>query len=309
MRILNLHPGADTAGQSAAGRTVLEQHGDEARVFVGSHHKFGYTKSPIWDQDAVMESVRWADVIVVHVDPTVIARINPVPKGKEVLVFHHGSRFRNDPMRLWTMAEAFGVRRQIVSTVDLLLSVPAGRHAEWMPQVIDLDTIARVVPEYRGTPDDRMRVSHAPTNRAIKGTRHVQRAMRKMRRDTELVMISNETWARCLALKAGTDVFLDQLILGYGNNAVEAWALGLPVICSASEAVLARMRQEYGGELPFYPASIPELGADIARFLDPAVRAEWAERGRAHVDRFHAPDVWVERARAIYSGDRIESAA
>jgi glycosyltransferase involved in cell wall biosynthesis len=187
--------------------------------------------------------------------------------------------------------------------VDLLLSVPAGKQATWHGQIVDMDRMAAVEPSLPEAEGGRLRVSHAPTNKAIKGTRFVQRGMRTIS-GSEMVLILNKKWDACLALKASTDIFVDQLTLGYGNNAIEAWALGLPVIAGASEAILARMRKEYRGPVPFYASTEKMVGEDIRKMLASAeLRQEWAERGMKHVRKFHAPEAWVRRAHRIYAGD------
>lgn len=307
MRVLHLHPGPDTGGQSMAGKAALEAAGDEVRVFVHGLHTFGYPKAELWDPDEVHESYRWADVVVIHNDPAIFAEVDD-GTPKPLIVHHHGSRFRGAPTQMYAAAEAIGAR-QIVSTVDLLLSVPPGGHAEWMPQVVDVEHMARVRASYDPPNGRRLRVAHAPTNKMIKGTRHVTRAMRRLAGKADYILIQRQPWWVCLMYKASADIFVDQLNLGYGNNAIEAWAMGMPVLSGAPEPILARMRQEFGG-LPFFPTSAVRLQADLRSFFDSAeLRDEWTAIGRAHVDRFHAPAAWVERTRRIYAGDRIALAA
>ena len=68
------------------------------------------------------------------------------------------------------------------------------------------------------------------------------------------------------------------------------------------------MQQEY--PLPFFVTSPALLQGDIRAFIEsPELRQVWAERGQAHVERFHAPDAWVERTRRIYAGDPLEMVA
>jgi hypothetical protein len=145
----------------------------------------------------------------------------------------------------------------------------------------------------------------------VKGTRHVLKAIRKFGKEVEFLLIQNQKWARCLELKATSHLFIDQLLLGYGNNAIEAWAMGLPVVAgSTSQPILARMRQEFGGELPFYATTHSTIEDDLRALVrSPELREEWATRGTSHVQRFHAANAWVARARKVYSGEPLTLAA
>jgi hypothetical protein len=298
VNVLHLHPETDTGGQSMAGKKALEAAGDSVRVFVDHQHPFKYPLAELWDDDAVRDAYRWADVVVIHNDPSVFSKVSDGSR-KNVIVHHHGSRFRNDPDRLWQLGESIGAR-QVVSTIDLLLSVPRGGRAEWFPQVVDVQLMERMRETYRNS-GERIRVAHAPTNRQIKGTRYVVRAMRRIP-SADFLLIQRQPWSTCLRVKASADIFVDQLLLGYGNNAIEAWAMGMPVLAGARFDILKRMSREY--PLPFYRTTTDALEDHIRSFVDSAkLRDEYARRGRDHVERFHAPDAWVERTRRIYSGE------
>lgn len=302
MNVLHLHPGTDTAGQSMAAKAVLEAAGDSVRAYVHHQHPFGYgPPADLWDRDAVRESYRWADVVVVHNDPRVLDDLSDGLK-RHVVVHHHGTRFRSDPKEIWEQGTDRGVDLQVVSTVDLLLSVPAGEHAEWMPQVVNIEKMEALGAACRPDPDSRIVVTHAPTNRMVKGTRWVTQSMRVLRKECDYILIQKKPWVVCLTLKASSHVFVDQLILGYGNNAVEAWGMGLPVISGASESILAKMREVYG-QLPFREAN-PDTLTDAIRSMVKSreLREQWAATGRSHIDRFHVPDAWIERTRSLYEG-------
>ena len=301
MKLLHLHSPYDTGGQSAAAKKVLEAGGDEVRVFAKKPHPFGYGPVEPWDIDAVRESYRWADVVVIHNDPTMYEDVAD-GSDKALFVHHHGSKLRLGPFRA-DLARAIGAR-QLVSTVDLLLVAP---DATWMPQVVDLARMESIGAACR--PDDSpIVISHAPTVRSIKGTRFVLNARRDLRGKAEVHLIEKEPWLACLALKAASHIFVDQIGLGYGNNAIEAWAMGLPVVAGADRRIIERMEREF--PIPFVQADRGSLLRVLVEMIDsPALRDEWAERGRAHVDRFHAPDAWARRARVIYAAAPAEVAA
>lgn len=291
-----------------AGKAVHEAAGDSVRVFVGSFHRFGYPRAEAWDDFEVRSAYRWSDVVVVHNDATILDRI-PARPDRQVVLHHHGSKFRGNPDIWWQEAERRGIGVQVVSTVDLLLSVPSGKRASWLPQVVDLEHMRWLRAEhYRQAP--RIRICHAPTARAIKGTRIVQKAMRLVKAEADFYLVQHKPWTYCLQVKAASDIFVDQLRLGYGGNAVEAWAMGLPVVAAAPDDILRRMRREYRSQLPFYAADIEALQADLRALIhDPDLRAEYAKRGEAHVRRFHAPEPWLRRVRKLYAGEGLRAVA
>lgn len=288
-----------------AAKRVFEEAGDNVRVIVHRQHPFGYDEAQIWNDAEVAESYRWADVIVVHNDASILDGIVERP-DRHVIVHHHGSRFRNNPTEVWEQGKERGVARQIVSTVDLLLSVPVGERAEWMPQVVDIRKMVALADVLRPLPSSRIVVTHAPTNRMIKGTRWVTQTMRHLRKECDYVLISKKPWVICLTLKASSHIFIDQLLLGYGNNAIEAWAMNLPVVAGASAPILGRMRREFGGSLPFLESN-PDTLTDVVRSLAESaeLRTQWGSIGRAHIDRFHVPEAWLARTRSLYGQHQL----
>lgn len=290
-----------------AGKAVLEAAGDKVRVLVKHQHSFGYAQAELWDEALAREAYDWADTVIIHNDPAVFAKVDN-GRPKNLIVHHHGSRFRGSPVDMWAASEAIGAR-QIVSTVDLLLSVPEGKHAEWMPQVIDVERMQGLRAAYEPPNGRKIRIAHAPTNRQIKGTRFVIKATKRLRAQTDFLLIQRQPWWVCLMWKASADIFIDQLHLGYGNNAIEAWAMGLPVLAGSTEPVLNVMRREFGGDLPFYLTTGVSLFDDLRQLIaDEDLREKWAAIGFRHVQRFHAPQAWLERAHRIYAAEPVKIA-
>ena len=93
------------------------------------------------------------------------------------------------------------------------------------------------------------------------------------------------------------------MILGYGCNAIEAWAMGIPVVAGADSWTLARMRQEFGRSgLPFYEATAETIRVALRELvLSADLRAKWDDRGLRHARRFHAEKPALERALELYA--------
>lgn len=218
--------------------------------------------------------------------------------GKPTVVLYHGTNYRAHHAELRAEAERVGVV-QIVSTLDLIL---LEGDTMWVGSPYSLDELRAIrAASYR--PSDAIRIAHAPTDRKIKGTELFLAVFDRLkkRHKIELVLIENRTWAECLRRKATADIFYDQLDLGYGGNAVEAWGMGIPVIAGvASQTVRRAMRRQWG-QLPF-PQTTPE---SLERRLEAlitseATRREWAQAGSEHFARFHDERIVVPQLAAIY---------
>ena len=150
-----------------------------------------------------------------------------------------------------------------------------------------------------------VKVAHAPTQRKIKGTEAFLRAVKRLQdegHEIELDLIERVSWAECLRRKASADIYYDQTLLGYGNNAIEAWGMGIPVIAGAQERTLAEMRKRFSNELPFYQATEGTIYEALKALVQSAdLRAEYSERGLSHVRRFHDQKVVVEQLKDVYT--------
>lgn len=241
-----------------------------------------------WDRSTDAEVRRLAgEADVIHLNNSWRA-YKTLRLHKPALLHHHGSLFRSNPPALLHAARRYGFV-QAVSTIDLL------RHAPdvltWLPTAYDIDALQAFGEAHRREPDGRIRIVSAPTNRMWKSTDALEMAVRLLQLEglpVDLILVENKTWAECMAIKATADIYFDQVILGYGCNAIEAWGMGIPVIAGADEWTLARMRHEFNGDLPFYEAT-PDTIVDSIRAMveSKSLRFDYAVKGLAHVRRFH----------------------
>ncbi len=142
---------------------------------------------------------------------------------------------------------------------------------------------------------------HAPSNREKKGTRYVIEACEKLELELDIVEGVRHDEARKRYARA--DIVVDQLNAGWhGVFALEAMALGKPVIAHLDEETVERSAEGYGLRVPIVPATKDTL-ADALRPLveNTATRRELGAAGRAYVEQVHDIDRIADRLLAIYA--------
>jgi hypothetical protein len=297
----------DLAG--VAGRYAIAADKLEAGLAIRSAHKasayFEFVHDIRWhrgNEAEVRALADAADLIHLTNDFKAYFWLRQHKPRKPALIHHHGTLFRNNPERMLSEARRFGMV-QAVSTIDLKRPAPDELH--WLPTAYDLDELARIREEHRRPEDGRIVVAHAPTNREIKSTDAFEAAVRTLQAEglpVDALIIANKTHAECLRLKATADIYFDQVKLGYGCNAIEAWGMGIPVIAGADDWTLEAMGREFDADvLPFYLADEMTIADAIRALVDPAVRFEYAwHRGNAHAQRFHAELPALRRLAEVY---------
>lgn len=178
---------------------------------------------------------------------------------------------------------------------DLLDHVPG---AEFLPYAsVDPRAWTPVPPPAGRT----LRLVHAPSDRARKGTGEIFAAVERLRGggiDAELELVEGRSHGDARRAYERADVLVDQLVVGwYGGVAVEAMALGKAVVARLDERALRRVPSDFRAELPIVHADASSL-PDVLRRLaeERAELAELGRRGRAFVERHHHP---LEIARRV----------
>lgn len=203
-------------------------------------------------------------------------------EAKPKIMHHHGTIFRQDPTPLLDQAAQYGAI-SVVSTIDLLLSAPRGM-LRWVPNPVDIGALSAL--RRTSAQPSRPRVVHAPTGREKKGTAEWLAALAPL--DAELDLIEGVTWQECLRRKSGGHLLMDQLRVGYGLNAVEAWAMGIPVISGVEDVNVRDRMVEMIGYLPFYPTTPSTVPARLREIVEDATtRDDYARVGEQYVCDFH----------------------
>ena len=285
MRILNLGY-SDTGGCGWRTQQALNGHnGITYDVAVGRQTWIRYPTTPQrWEDRHTL-----AELADIHHARNTLKVLDGLPK-RPTVIHYHGTQYRDNPHDANKAAANYGAQT-LVSTVDLLEHAP--HDAIWYGGPYNIPWLAK---HRRHTPGP-LRVGHAPTVRTSKGTDQFLTSLatyqnnrgRGVDNHVRVILIERKPWLQALKIKGTCDVLFDQYTLGYGGNAVEAWAMGIPVISGAPQHILDRMLDMWG-YLPFYPATPDTITDAIDHMRDPDVRQEWAQRGLDHVQRYYTPE-------------------
>jgi hypothetical protein len=244
-------------------------------------------------QDTLRKFYEWADVIHIHDSAPIPRNFEPKP----TVITMHGSKYRKSPKKYRNIA----ANRNwflTVATPDL-----TGVHgAPWMPDTrTGLPAPIHTIGEFT--------VLHCPSIRANKGTEAVLRA-RDALDGVRFELVEDVTWQECLRTKAQfkRGVLVDQFEWGYGCNAIEAWAYGMPVISNA----IGRNERAFDslfGYFPFLRATPDSLVEAIKRLRDPITYQQFQGIGIGHYQRYHNPKATAGIACEFYERVRREYAA
>jgi hypothetical protein len=152
-------------------------------------------------------------------------------------------------------------------------------------------------------PSDRERpiVLHAPSNRAKKGTEHVIAACAEL--PVELDLIEGVPHDEARERYARADIVVDQLNAGWhGIFALEAMALGKPVVTYLKPDVVAQAEHAYGVRVPIVPATADTLVEALRPLVaDPGLRRRIGAESRAYVEQVHDIDRIADRLLDLYA--------
>ena len=247
-------------------------------------------KKDVWE-----EWVNWADVVVIHEYIEIYRRIKEISKKKPLVWMAHGRYYRSYHESVEDILNTDGIPL-LCSTMDLVQIRP---DSIWMPFPINIE----VMQKYRDPAEEFLVVQSYidPVHKIdIPGVSV-----------DSFTGVSNE---EALTRKGKATVFVDRFLDarkqdghaygpfappcsvdptqlmrpgGVGVSAVEAMAIGVPVLLGTLESSLRHMRKSWG-QLPFWPSTKEELPQQLALLKeDPALREWWTERGSTHVRENH----------------------
>lgn len=276
----------NSARPTGEGPPVWRPHGATERWLVALRERLWQRKIKRWMQEVdfwnfdVYEFDAGLDF---YRDGRIVRRLKQI--GKRVVVAYTGSDLRTR-----------GIIPAVDAAADLRITF------EW--DHLDLDDrlmhvlfpfeperFAFRIREARSRP---VRIGHAPTNRAAKGSDVILAVLQQLQteRDIEIVLIEHLPYREAIARKDTCDIFIDQIgDLGYGINALEALALGIPT-CTGLVPAFKRAYPDH----PFVEVDRRNLKDALLALIDDAARRRrLAEQGRRWLERHHDSRAIVQR--------------
>lgn len=187
----------------------------------------------------------------------------------------------------------------IIHDDELIPYLPSVRNNVYVvPLRVDIE---QFTPCYPKDSNEHIRIVHAPSKRAIKGTVYVLEAIELLKKkydNIELVLVEGKTQQEAFEIYKTADIIVDQLYAGtYGVFAIESMALGKPVITFISDEMKERLPEE----LPIVCGGTKSI-IDALELLinDPKLRIEKGIQGRKYVENYHDYRVVANVLKNIY---------
>jgi hypothetical protein len=297
----------NTAGVPWTNTQALRRRGVDARLVVFERYRLHPEADESLDLRgglARRQATQWAalarllprtDVFHFHFGLTLVPQSLQFPllqAARKRSVMHYlGSDIRGKTPEQLASGRKAGA--QVVGSYDAIRWVP---EADVIPPGVDLGAIAPAPPSDRPRP----LIVHAPSSRRRKGTEHVLAAVEGLDADLELVegLRHDEAFERYRA----ADVVVDQLNAGwYGLFAIEAMALGKPVVTFLHDEAVRRTEEAFGVRVPVVSATAESLREALRPLVaDAARRRELGAASRAYVERVHDLERVTDRLLALY---------
>jgi glycosyltransferase involved in cell wall biosynthesis len=213
--------------------------------------------------------------------------------GKRSVMHFLGSDIRGKTPEQLAWAQRAGAR--IVGSYDAIRWVP---DAHVIPPGIDVRAIEPAPPSDRERPV----VLHAPSSRSRKGTEHVVAACAAL--DVELEIVEGLDHREAFERYRHADVIVDQLNAGwYGVFAIEALALGKPVVTFLHDEAVRRTEEAFGVEVPIVSATKETLADQLRPLVESAdERRRIGLASRAYAEEVHDLERMTDRLLALYAG-------
>jgi len=303
------HCPVNTAGIPWANVQALRARGVDARLVVFNRYRLhpeadvdlerhgGLVRQQLTQWRAFARLAPKTDVFHFYFGLTLLPRSAQFPLlralHKKSVMHFLGSDIRGRPPEELAWARQAGA--VIVGSYDAIRWVP---NAYVVPPGIDVASIEPAPPKGEGRPV----VLHAPSSRARKGTAEVVAACEEL--GLELDLVEGLDHREAFERYRSADLVVDQLNAGwYGMFAIEAMALGKPVVAFLHEQAVQRTKDAFGVEVPIVHATKQTL-TDVLRRLtsSPDELQRIGAASRAYVERVHDLSRIADRLLDLYAG-------
>jgi len=302
------HCPVNTAGIPWTNVQALRARGIEAQLVVFNRYKLhpeadidlhrsgGLVRQQATQWRAFAELARKTDIFHFYFGLTLLPKSVQFPLlralGKRSVMHFLGSDIRGrSPAELAWARHAGG---RVVGSYDAIRWVP---DAHVIPPGIDVRAIAPAPPTDRERPV----VLHAPSSRSRKGTEHVVAACKEL--DVELEIVEGLDHREAFERYRNADVIVDQLNAGwYGVFAIEAMALGKPVVTFLHDEAVRKTEEAFGVDVPIVNATADTLAGALRPLVESAEeRRRVGRASRAYVEEVHDLERMTDRLLALYA--------
>jgi glycosyltransferase involved in cell wall biosynthesis len=303
------HCPVNTAGIPWANVQALRDRGVDARLVVFNRYALhpeadldlerrgGLLRRQLTQWRAFMHLTPQTDVFHFYFGLTLVPKSLQFPLlralGKRSVMHFLGSDIRGKPPEALEWSRRAGAR--VVGSYDAIRWVP---DAHVIPPGIDVHAVEPAPPSDRERPV----VLHAPSSRARKGTELVVAACERL--DCELEIVEGLDHREAFERYRRADVIVDQLNAGwYGVFAIEAMALGKPVITFLHDEAVRRTEEAFGVRVPLVGATKETLRDVLRRLVDsPEERRHVGAASRTYVEEVHDLRRVADRLLDLYAG-------
>lgn len=204
--------------------------------------------------------------------------------GKKVLL-----DWRGQGVRVWGFHTLpwFKNIKQTCATPDLLDYQLYEGQFEWVPICVDTSHLSSVKKEFH---EKIPTLIHAPSNRATKGTPHVLRAIKQLKKDGykfNFILNENLPWETTIQNYAKSDIcvgWMDPMFGIYAKIEIENMALGNTVVASVKPEYI----DKYYIGCPIVPATPKDIVKQLKWVIeDYDFRKQNIKRGKEYVKKMH----------------------
>ena len=148
----------------------------------------------------------------------------------------------------------------------------------------------------------KIRILHIPSQKAFKGSEIIYNNILKLRKryknKFEYKLVENTPHNKVKEEIEKSDILIDQIRIGtYGIVSVEAFSLGVPVVCYIRKDLIER----YPRELPIINANPDNLYSVLEKLLkNPYALQRYSKKSKEYFMKYHSPDVIGNQLINIY---------
>ena len=212
---------------------------------------------------------------------------------------HRESRFLRS-FRRRLRAKIFIWFADRVALTGPFLASSVGHYDEIIPYARDIKKIVKIPKKVH---NGKIIVFHAPSVMEVKGSAYIMEAIKDLKKKyhkLEFRMPLNLSNEDVIREMSRADIVIDQLLVGwYGGQAVEAMALGKPVLSYIHEPYLNLV--DFATEIPIVNSNIWTLDKDLEILINSSeLRERLGKEGIAFVKKYHRPEKIAEEYLKLY---------